>query len=204
MIDTEPVSPGEIDDIDDDSDNDSSGDEHTFDATEVDAAVGAFFQAATAATQQPINWRTLSPEDAEREWQELNKWVDWLRREFALPVAVIPPAWHRHPELVWELSALRQRWLSCYDPSQSATGPLAFMQDFATTRVRLLDWVTQSGTRIDVDRPSRQAHWPGETAPVPSSDIPITNRSRDFVEFVVADVERRKQAQTQALRALNE
>lgn len=32
------------------------------------------------------------------------------------PVAVIPPFWHRHPELVWELSALHLHWLCAYDP----------------------------------------------------------------------------------------
>lgn len=29
----------------------------------------------------PVNWRTLSAEDAEVEWLELNAWVDWLRLE---------------------------------------------------------------------------------------------------------------------------
>ncbi|WP_415853338.1 hypothetical protein [Sinomonas sp. G460-2] len=50
----------------------------------------------------PINWNLLSAGEAEAEWLELNAWVDWLRRTYGLPAAVIPPSWHRHPELVWQ------------------------------------------------------------------------------------------------------
>ena len=50
---------------------------------------------------RPINWRTLSSDDAEHEWLDLNEWVNWLRHEFALPAQIVPPMWHRHRELVW-------------------------------------------------------------------------------------------------------
>lgn len=55
--------------------------------------------AALGQVPRPINWRTLPPSDLERELLELNGLVDWLR----------------HPELLWELSALRQNWLFCLD-----------------------------------------------------------------------------------------
>ena len=63
----------------------------------------------------PINWNLLGPEDMEAEWLELNRWVHWLRRTYGLPAAVIPPFWHHHTELLWELSALHLHWLCCYD-----------------------------------------------------------------------------------------
>ena len=59
----------------------------------------------------PINWNLLGPEDLEAEWLELNRWVHWLRRTYGLPAAVIPPFWHHHTELLWELSALHLHWL---------------------------------------------------------------------------------------------
>lgn len=49
----------------------------------------------------PINWYLLTADEAEAEWLALNQWVDQLRRTYGLPVAVIPPLWYRHPELVW-------------------------------------------------------------------------------------------------------
>lgn len=64
--------------------------------------------AALGQVPRPINWRTLPPIDLEHELLELNGWVDWLRHTYGLPAQVIPPMWHRHPELLWELSALKQ------------------------------------------------------------------------------------------------
>lgn len=55
---------------------------------------------------RPINWNLLSAQDLEAELLELSRWVDWLRHTYGLPASVVPPYWHRHPELVWELSAL--------------------------------------------------------------------------------------------------
>ena len=72
----------------------------------------------------PINWRTLTAEDAEYGWLALNEWVDWLRHEFGLPASIIPPAWHLHPELVGELSALHLHWLGAYAPAQHAPAPI--------------------------------------------------------------------------------
>ncbi|OJV75930.1 MAG: hypothetical protein BGO37_06740 [Cellulomonas sp. 73-92] len=113
---------------------------------------------------RPVNWRTLPPEDLEQELLDLNAWVDWLRHEYGLPAQVIPPLWHRHRELVWELSALRQHWLFCYDPQAKGNQALAWHHDFALARDRLRDWVAISGTRLDRDRPTRITPWPGGEA----------------------------------------
>jgi hypothetical protein len=149
------------------------------------------FQQLLGGAPRPINWATLEAEDAEAEWLTLNQWVDWLRREYGLPAAIIPPLWHRHPELVWELSALHLSWLSSYDAQQAATAPLAWHRDFQLTRERLREWVAVSGTKLDRDRPTRQTAWPGEPEEAPVVERPITNRDEDFVQFVREDVQRR-------------
>lgn len=147
---------------------------------------------------RPINWDLLSADEAQTAWVELDAWVDWLRRTYGLPAAIIPPLWHRHPELVWELSALHLHWLGAYDPQQHGSAPAGWHRDFADVRERLRDWVAASGTRLDRDRPTRQTVWPGE----PSDDTPdgetiIVNRHDDFVRFVTDDVNRRREVPSQ-------
>jgi hypothetical protein len=148
----------------------------------------------------PVNWRTLTAEEAEYEWLALNEWVDWLRHDFGLPASIIPPYWHRHPELVWELSALHLHWLGAYDPAQHASAPIGWLADFHATQQRLREWVALSGTRLDRDRPTRQTVWPGEDPPPAEAERPIVNRDEEFVAFVIADVNRRAEDEARFLR----
>ena len=143
----------------------------------------------------PVNWNLLTAHELEQEWLALNRWVDWLRHTYGLPAAVIPPFWHHHPELVWELSALHLHWLCAYDAEQNGSAPSGWHRDFAETRNRLRDWVAASGTRLDRDRPTRQTVWPGENPAPPVEDIIIVDRDEEFVEWVQADVRRRQQAE---------
>jgi hypothetical protein len=143
----------------------------------------------------PINWNLLGSLDAEAEWLELNKWVNWLRHTYGLPASVIPPFWYLHPELVWELSALHLHWLCAYDPEQNGSAPLGWHRDFAEARQRLREWVAACGTRLDRDRPTRQTVWPGEDPAEPVEDTIIVNRDQHFVAFVMADVKRRAKAE---------
>lgn len=83
---------------------------------------------------RPINWNLLRAHEVELEWHELDQWVDWLRRSYGLPASIVPPFWYRHPELVWELSALHLHWLASYAPTQAATGSLAWQREFAASR----------------------------------------------------------------------
>ncbi|KIP52992.1 hypothetical protein [Leucobacter komagatae] len=140
----------------------------------------------------PVNWNLLSADDLEAEWLELNRWVDWLRVTYGLPASVIPPFWHHHPELVWELSALHLHWLCAYDPEQNGSAPLGWHRDFVDARQRLRDWVSASGTRLDRDRPTRQTTWPGEEPAPQVEDVVITDRVDEFVEFVLAEVNKRR------------
>jgi len=142
----------------------------------------------------PVNWNLLTADEAEVEWLELNRWVNWLRHTYGLPASVIPPFWHRHPELVWELSALHLHWLCAYDAEQHGSAPLGWHRDFDDARARLHDWVATSGTRLDRDRATRQSPWPGDAPADPVEDVLITDRDEDFVQFVTDDVGRRRGA----------
>ncbi len=128
--------------------------------------------------------------------------MTWLRHTFGLPASVLPPFWHRHPELVWELSALHIHWLCAYDPEQNGSAPSGWHRDFADTRSRLRDWVAASGTRLDRDRPTRQTTWPGEDPAPAIEDIVIADREQDFRAFVQADVARRQEAEDAFFAAL--
>ena len=143
----------------------------------------------------PINWDLLTPEDAEREWWALDNWVNQLRHRYGLPVTIIPPYWHRHPELVWELSALHLHWLGAYDPEQDGSAPINWHADFAAARERLRDWAAIAGTKLDSDRPTRQTVWPGEQPPSTPEERAIVNRAEEFAQFVIADVARRRNAE---------
>lgn len=143
----------------------------------------------------PINWNLLTAEEAEIEWIELNRWVHWLRRTYGLSASVVPPFWHRHPELVWELSALHLHWLCAYDPDQHGSAPFGWHRDFVDARQRLHDWVATSGTRLERDRATRQTAWPGEQPTDAIEDVVVRDREEDFVLFVVDDVTRRRRAE---------
>lgn len=156
---------------------------------------GVFDDPAFPEPPHPINWNLLTADEAEAEWLELNRWVDWLRRTYGLPASVIPPFWYRHRELLWELSALHLHWLCAYDREQNGSAPLGWHRDFADARLRLRDWVAASGTRLDRDRPTRQTNWPGEGTADPVEDVVIPDRDEDFVEWVRADVAARQRTE---------
>lgn len=141
---------------------------------------------------RPINWNLLDPEEAEAEWHDLDRWVKFLKDTYGLPPTVLPPLWHRHDELVWELSALHTHWLNSYHRDSSGSAPIAWHRDFAEARNRLRDWVSTCGTRLDRDRPTRRAVWPGEPPASPAAEEPIVDRDADFEAYVAADVAARR------------
>ncbi|GAB4005481.1 hypothetical protein [Nocardioides ultimimeridianus] len=150
----------------------------------------------------PINWNLLDAPTAAIEWRDLDMFVTWLKNTFGLPPAVLPPYWHRHDELIWELSALHTHFLACYDETASPSAPISWMRDFADTRHRLREWVAQCGTRLDRDRPTRQTIWPGEPSPASAAEVEIRDRVADFEEFVRADVLRRARIEEMARQQL--
>lgn len=165
-------------------------------------------RAQLGAVPRTINWLALTPEDLEQELLDLNEWVDWLRHAYGLPPQIIPPMWHRHWELIWELSALRQHWLTCYDQQAKGNMGIVWHNDFAIARERLRDWVTISGTRLDRDRPTRITEWPGGEAqdwtPPDTTEHPVTDRSQDFTAFLLQAVRARQEEQDAAMSRIIE
>lgn len=149
-----------------------------------------------------VNWNLLGAEEAAAEWRDLDRWVSWLKTTFGLSPAIVPPYWHRHDELIWELSALHTHYLACYDEAASPSAPIGWMRDFDEAKRRLRDWVAQCGTRLDRDRPTRQTVWPGEPDPGPAGEVEIRDRAADFDDFVHDDVMRRAHIEETARRQL--
>lgn len=172
------------------------------DEIDVDALGNESFD-VSSEPPHPVNWNPLSADDLEAEWLELNRWVDWVRKAYGLPASVIPPFWHHHPELVWELSALHLHWLCAYDPEQNGSAPLGWHRDFVDARQRLRDWVAASGTRLDRDRPTRQTTWPGEEPAPHVEDIVIEDRDDEFTDFVLAEVNVRRAQEDEFYRTLD-
>jgi hypothetical protein len=86
-------------------------------------------------------------------------------------------------------------WLCAYDPGQHGSAPSGWHRDFSDAGQRLHDWVATSGTCLDRDRPRRQASWPGEPLADAVEDVVVSDREEDFVQFVVDDVARRRDAE---------
>lgn len=147
----------------------------------------------TPAPPRPINWDELDGDDLHRAWHDLNDWVEWLRHTYGLPATVIPPYWHRHPELHQELSALHLHWQSANHPDQHASAPHGWHRDLTDAIARLRDWTAAAGAGLTQDRPTRQTQWPGDPPPINTHHPPIdlTNRHRDFTQHVEWDVARR-------------
>ncbi len=143
------------------------------------------------AQTRPVNWLTLTSEEAAQEWEDLDSWVDWLRHEYGLPAAVIPPCWHLHPELVWELSALQRAWLVAYDPQRDAGGPLQWHRQYDDARTRVREWTATAGCKRDLHRPTRITAWPGEPDQPETSEERITDRHASFRAHVRRDVQSR-------------
>ena len=144
---------------------------------------------------RPINWNLLDAPTAAIEWRDLDAFVTWLKNTFGLPPGIVPPYWHRHDELIWELSALHTHFLACYSDTASPSAPIAWMREFADSRQRLREWVANCGTRLDRDRPTRQTAWPGEPATDVGGEVEIADRARDFHKFVHEDVSRRSRVE---------
>ena len=138
----------------------------------------------------PVNWNELGPGQAAEQWCALDAWVTWLRRAYGISTLEIPPFWHRHDELVWELSALHQHWLACYGDGASLSAPIQWHRDFREARQRLREWVAACGTAATSDRPTLVPAWPGDQndAADVGPDRILTDRDADFRATVNADV----------------
>ena len=66
-------------------------DQHEMDEPDVFDGPPRVTNADMPEPPHPVNWNLLTAHELELEWLALNRWVDWLRRTYGLPVAVVPP-----------------------------------------------------------------------------------------------------------------
>jgi hypothetical protein len=103
----------------------------------------------------------------------------WPRRTNVLPGSRHPSC---HPSVITT-------------PDQHGSTSFGWHRHFADARQRLHDWVARTGTRLERNRPTRQTSSPGELPADAVDDIVISDRVEDFVQFVVDDVARRREAE---------
>ena len=145
---------------------------------------------------RPMNLNLLTSLEASLYWRDLDAWVTWLRRDYGLGITVIPPLWHRHAELRWELSALHTAWLAAYDPKASASAPVTWHRELVEAHARLAERVAHCGTGLTEDRPTQITLWPGEAGfgsqeTWDSESVrprPVTDRAADFEAWVAQDI----------------
>lgn len=206
--------PSDVEALDEDFDSpdesaDQSGDDDPLDDEDPFALPAGFGgtsayrpgrPAVPSLPLRPMNLNLLSSLEASLYWRDLDAWVTWLRRDYGLGITVIPPLWHRHAELRWELSALHTAWLAAYDPKTSASAPITWHRELVEAQVRLAEWVSHSGTGLTEDRPTPVTLWPGETGfgsqETWDSDAvrprPFTDRAADFEAWVTQDIAARR------------
>ena len=61
----------------------------------------------------------------------------------------------------------------------------------------------QPSTRGDRDRPTRQAAWPGEESPS-IQEVKFDDRDEEFVDFVIAQVRKRQEAEDEFFASLGD
>jgi hypothetical protein len=146
----------------------------------------------------PVDWNSIPADETWKEWHDLNAWVDWIRTSHGIPATVIAPLWHRHDEMVWELSAQHLSFRASYHRDAAPTAPAAWRRDFWDAQHRLREMVAACGTRIDRDRPTRVTAWPGEPPAPPAEERVITDRAADFERFVAEDIRQRRDREARA------
>ena len=104
----------------------------------------------------PVCWRTLNRDEKRNHLQELERWLTWLKRRYALDRRVLPPCWAEHGALVEELSALHTAWGVAYAVATAPDVPLRWHAEFASARQRLAEWVARSGCRPGEHRADNQ------------------------------------------------
>jgi hypothetical protein len=135
-----------------DFDRDLTEDSHS-DAAQDLGADDASLRALLARAGGPVDWRSVSAQDAAGVWAELREWVDWLRVEFGFDHRLVPSCWFRHSAIVNVLSALRDHWLAAYDPMGSLLGPGEWHRGLMQLEVRLRDWASRTGCAVGAHRP---------------------------------------------------
>ncbi|MHB8509779.1 MAG: hypothetical protein ACYDGR_14225 [Candidatus Dormibacteria bacterium] len=63
-----------------------------------------------------LNWKDYNEDERTDAWEELEKWVWWLRSTYPSSREALPDCWPAHPDLVQELTALCVWHEEIYEP----------------------------------------------------------------------------------------
>lgn len=85
----------------------------------------------------PVDWRSLSGDEAREAWIALREWVEWFTVRYNVPVSVVPACWWRHGALVEELSALHVFHQTAYDENDTGYGPIGWHERLVQAQGRL-------------------------------------------------------------------
>ncbi|MCK6065756.1 MULTISPECIES: hypothetical protein [Microbacterium] len=85
----------------------------------------------------PVDWRSLSADEARAAWTALRRWVEWFTVRYGVPVSVVPSCWWKHGALVEELSALHVFHQASFDKNDSGYGPLEWHERLTHAQSRL-------------------------------------------------------------------
>ena len=101
------------------------------------------------------------------------------------------------PELVWDCPRCTCGWLGASTPPQHASAPIAGSPTSTQHRLACASR-SRCPAPADRDRPTRRTTWPGEEPQPAQPETPIIDRDEEFVAFVIADVNRRAEAEARS------
>ena len=130
-----------------------------------EASADEFVEHVLAGAPRPVAWARLDAEKAAAAWVDLDAWVRWLARRYALDHRDVPPCWFAHGHVVEELSALRTAHRASFDPAGTPLAPAEWHQTLANTRARLQLWASRTGCRPGEHRRDAPPPWALDPAP---------------------------------------
>ncbi len=133
-------------------------------------APGEDFGALAAATDPPLHWPSLDPDQAGTEWPALHAWVTQLQHRFPEMVR-LPACWYRHNGLVETLAALRDHEHASYATTAAPTAAVGWHTAFHEIETRLRAWIADLRCGGD---PTWHTHHPTNPAPpAPPQDLAV-------------------------------
>lgn len=108
----------------------------------------------------PIHWPSLTPEEREGRWRELDDWVRELVARFDLDTRLVPPCWHLHNGMVESLQALRDHERASYSDTASPTAAVDWLRALREVELRLHELASKTQCTAQAHRAGIKRTWP--------------------------------------------
>lgn len=89
---------------------------------------------AAAGPGTPVVWHELEQSQVNALWPKFTQWVVWLADTYELTVNQLPRCWHRHSNLVQELTDLWTAWQSAHNTAKGDAGSAGYLWQDALGR----------------------------------------------------------------------